>query len=309
MSRNALKFQLETRGPFSMEPVRKLQCGFLQGTRTCDASDGAVTVAFPQEGSYAPVAVRLRQGGANTSLEVEVFGSDDVERVRTQVARMLAVDCDARPFFEVLQEDEVLARLDSQRPAFRPVVASSPYAMAGWLVLSQRIQMTQAARLQQRLAEATGDVVDVDGERAVSFPSPEGILKLSGFAGISAEKWRRLQGVAAAALEGALRIERLLGMPYEEARESLMSIHGIGPWTADGILIRGCGPTDVLPLSETTLHGAIQAAYGLSRLPTDSEVVARAQAWKPFRTWMSVFLISANFAQAKALSRAREARA
>lgn len=304
MSRNTLKFQLKTQGPFSMEPVRKLQCGFLQGTRSCDVENGAVTVAFPQEGTYAPVAVRLSQGVTNTFIGVEVFGSDDIERVRAQVARMLALDCDARPFFKVLQGDEVLARLDSARPAFRPVVASSPYAMAGWLVLSQRIQMTQAARLQQKLAEATGDVVDVDGERAVSFPRPEGILKLSGFAGISAEKWRRLQGVAAAALEGKLSIGHLMSMPYDQARDSLMSIHGIGPWTADGILIRGCGPTDVLPLSETTLHGAIQAAYGLSRLPTDSEVVARAQAWKPFRTWLSVFLISANFAQAKALSRA-----
>lgn len=218
---------------------------------------------------------------------------------------MLAIDHDARPFFELLEADPVLARLHAERPAFRPVVASSPYAMAGWLVLSQRTSMAQAASVQARLAELTGDTVNVDGELAVSFPRPENILRLEGVKGVSAEKWRRLQAVAVAALEGQLELKRLLSMPYEQAREELRTIHGIGPWTADGILIRGCGPTDVLPLGEPTLHGAIQAAYGLGTLPTDGEVVERAESWRPFRTWMSVFLISANFDEAKALATRR----
>ena len=304
-----VRFTLTPRGPFSLEPVRRLQCGFLRGTRTCSAGEGAVTLAFPSERAFTPVAVRLRNGEGGGIIEAELFGSDEVEVVRPQVERMLAIDRDATAFFELLARDSVLARLHAQRPAFRPVVAASPYAMAGWLVLSQRTSMAQAAAVQSRLAELTGDLVSVEGENAVPFPRPQSVLKLEGVKGVSAEKWRRLQAVARAALEGRLELNHLLSLPYAAARDELRAIHGIGPWTADGILIRGCGPSDVLPLGEPTLHGAIQVAYGLPALPTDREVIARAEAWRPFRTWVSVFLISANFDEAKARSRTKRGQA
>ncbi len=305
---SGVKFTLNPRGPFSLEPVRRLQCGFLRGTRICATGEGAVTVAFPTDGSFLPVAVRLRSGEGGT-VEAELFGSDDVEAVRPQLERMLAIDRDATDFFRLLERDPVLARLAAERPAFRPVVAASPYAMAGWLVLSQRTSMAQAAAVQARLAELTGDVVLVEGENAVPFPRPQSILQLEGVKGVSAEKWRRLQAVARAALEGRLELSHLLSLPYAAAREELRTIHGIGPWTADGILIRGCGPSDVLPLGEPTLHGAIEVAFGLPGLPTDAEVIERAEAWRPFRTWVSVFLISANFEEAKARSRDKRGQA
>lgn len=291
-------FTLSPRGPFSLDAVRRLQCGFLLGTRTCNLDDGAVTVAFPLDGSFRPVAVRLRPSG--DGITAELFGSDDVDTARPQVERMLGLDHDGRPFFSLLEEDRVLAQLLARRPGFRPVVAASPYVMAAWLVLSQRTSMKHAARLQQRLAELAGSTVAVGAQTAHSFPAPERLLELGGMQGLSSEKWRRLQALATAALDGRLARERLMSMPWDSARQELLALRGIGPWTADGILIRGCGPTDVLPLSETTLHGAIRAAWKLKSVPSDAEVIARAEAWRPFRTWVSVFLISADFEAARA---------
>jgi hypothetical protein len=66
----------------------------------------------------------------------------------------------------------------------------------------------------------------------------------------------------------------------------------VGPWTAEGILVRGCGPADVLPLGEPTLHAAVAVAYGLPRAPDDAEVSALAERWRPFRTWVSILLIA-----------------
>jgi hypothetical protein len=64
----------------------------------------------------------------------------------------------------------------------------------------------------------------------------------------------------------------------------------VGPWTAEGILVRGCGPADVLPLGEPTLHAAVAVAYGLPRAPDDAEVSALAERWRPFRTWVSILI-------------------
>jgi DNA-3-methyladenine glycosylase II len=282
-----------------MEPVRKLQCGFLRGTRSCDLRTNAVRLAFPLDGSFGVVGVELAWDGQR--IRGDVFGAGEVDQAKHQVARTLAVDRDATPFHRLLREDPALRRVAEARPGFRPVVAPSAYVMAGWCVLSQRLRMSQAAAIQIRIAEAAGDVVDVCGESVASFPRPQSLLSLSGFRGVSAEKWVRLQAIARAALEGKLDTERLLAMPYEEARGMLMGIRGVGSWTADGILIRGCGPIDVLPIRERTLHGAVALTYGLGRLPDDEKVSTIAAKWRPFRTWVSVMLIAQHFDAARKL--------
>lgn len=83
--------------------------------------------------------------------------------------------------------------------------------------------------------------------------------------------------------------------PYAESRAQLMQLRGVGAWTADAILIRGCGLVDELPLSEPTLHAGVAHAYGLARIPSDDEVAAIAERWRPFRTWVSVLVVASYY--------------
>lgn len=291
-----IPFTLPAPAPFSLDPVAKLGCGFLRGTRAC--SPGEVKLAFPLDGTFELAGVSLRY--QNDELHGELYGTKNVETAKRQVARLLALDHDGAAFQRVLDADPVLSKVSKERKGFRPVVSYSPYVMAGWAVLSQRIRMSQAAAIQVRLAEHTGDLVEVAGEPVASFPTPKNLLKVTQFKGIQPEKLTRLHAIAEAALEGRLEIDRLNALPYDFARAQLMEIRGVGPWTADGVLIRGCGPADVLPISESTLHGAVANAYGLKKVPTDEEVEKIAKSWAPFRTWVSVLLISQNFEAAKA---------
>jgi DNA-3-methyladenine glycosylase II len=63
-------------------------------------------------------------------------------------------------------------------------------------------------------------------------------------------------------------------------------------------MIRGVGPSDVLPVSEPTLHASIAEAYGLKDAPSDEEVEEIAEAWRPFRTWVSIMIIRAHMGRA-----------
>ncbi|MEW5739116.1 MAG: DNA-3-methyladenine glycosylase 2 family protein [Myxococcota bacterium] len=290
-------FTLLATPPFSLEPVRKLACGFLRGSRSCGLNE--VKLGFPLDGSFEVVGVKL--GAEGDTVRVLAVGTKNEAVLRNQVKRILALDHDASGWQQVLSGDPVLKRISEATPGgFRPVVAYSPYVMAGWSVLSQRLRMTQAAAIQVRMAVEAGDVVTIEGEQVASFPRPQSILKLSSFPGVSDEKLSRLQAVAAAALDGRLEVSRLRALPYSEARAQLMEIRGIGPWTADAILMRGCGPMDALPLSEKTLHGAVALAYQLERLPTDAELKALSRRWTPFRMWASVMLIAHDFEGARA---------
>jgi DNA-3-methyladenine glycosylase II len=287
---NQTSITFHPKGPFSLDAVRTMSCGFLRGTRTC-SNDGRVRVAFPADGSFDVVGAEL-SATRDGAVLATVTGARDEAQVNAQLARTLGLDHDARAFLRILARDPALAAVAARRPGFRPVVAYSPYVMAGWCVLSQRLAMAQAAAIQVRMSHAFGDVVDVGGEPVASFPRPQSILSHRAFAGVSAEKWTRLQTVARAALDGELEAKTLLASPYEEAHARLMKLRGIGTWSADGILIRGCGTTDALPISEPRLALALRDAYRLARVPSDAEVRRIAESWRPFRTWVSVLLIS-----------------
>jgi len=287
------RFSIDVRGPFSLEAARELQCGFLRGSRTCAAGGDSVRMAFPRDGSFDVVGTELAHRGER--VEGAVVGARDGERIGRQLGRVLALDHDGAAFARVLDADPALRALLAARPGFRPVVAYSPYVMAGWAVLSQRLRMEQAAAIQVRIARAVGDTIEIGGESLAAFPRPQSLLALDGFPGVAEEKWTRLRVIARAALDGELEAAALCARPYAESRARLLQLRGVGPWTADAILIRGCGLTDELPLSEPMLHEGVAHAYGLARVPSDDEVVAIAERWRPFRTWVSVLVVSSYY--------------
>jgi DNA-3-methyladenine glycosylase II len=96
---------------------------------------------------------------------------------------------------------------------------------------------------------------------------------------------RRLRGLAEAAIEGRLATERLRALPPTDA---LAELRGVGEFTAQGILLRGCGLVDELP-DDVLSREVIADMYAdeLSRGTTADEITAR---WRPYRTWATVLL-------------------
>jgi DNA-3-methyladenine glycosylase II len=87
------------------------------------------------------------------------------------------------------------------------------------------------------------------------------------------------------------------------ARERLLAVKGVGQWTADAVMIRGVGPSDVLPDTEPTLHQAVAAKYGPSAVLQEV-----AEGWRPFRTWVSIMIIRDFMSSGRAIRAARPAK-
>src|SRR5262249_58198982 len=109
--------------------------------------------------------------------------------------------------------------------------------------------------------------------------------------GLPLPKVPRLRALAEAALEGRLDAADLRAMPAEEARAQLLELPGIGPFSANLVLLRGVGTVDELPTEpEPRLANALQPPYGLSG-PADAEALTRiGEVWRPFRTWGCVLV-------------------
>ena len=83
----------------------------------------------------------------------------------------------------------------------------------------------------------------------------------------------------------------------------LTAIPGIGPWTVQGALLIALGREDVVLPGDLALRKSIQAVYQLDHLPSQQEVLAIAENWRPYRSLATSYLFSAAFEPAEVPAR------
>lgn len=281
------------RGPFDLGASRDFAGGFPAGIGASAAAGGAILLTFPVESWAASAAVNVRQAD-DGSIRADVFGDGDLDTIRRQVERSLSLDHDGSGWPDVGRRDPVVGLLQERYRLLRPVSFFSAYEAATSFVLGHRISMVQARRVKDRLAATAGDPVIVDAgdeTRTVRpFPRPQQLLEILTIPGVAPVKVDRLHRLAEAALDGRLSTDRLRSLPEADALAELRTLPGIGTWTASGVLTRGCGVADALPLGDTISREAVAGLYGLDGPPTDDAWLALADAWRPFRMWATVLL-------------------
>src|SRR5437899_679177 len=161
-------FTLPTQGPFSLEAAATF--GF--GHNTDTEFDGVMRLAFCLDGPPATgsdgagtyethVGVEVRQDGEQ--LHCTAYGSDELDRIGAQVARVLSVDHDGNEFLAVGRRDPVIARLQQAAPGLRPPLFYSPYEAAVWSIISARRPRQQGALLRARLGLTEGTTFTLAG--------------------------------------------------------------------------------------------------------------------------------------------------
>ncbi|MFF1555969.1 DNA-3-methyladenine glycosylase family protein [Streptomyces sp. NPDC058279] len=307
-------FTITPRGPFSLAAGLGFLKGFAPARYHDTAQDRALRLAFPADDGHSVVGVEVRQpdgpqgaveaqaivhtgppreGWAGTATEtVPVPPSPGVDAVRQQLARILSLDVDGSGFPRLARRDHVVAELISAYPGLRPVCFHSPYEAAAWAVIGHRIRMVQAAAIKARIAEHHGQQVTVCGRTLHAFPTPLVLRRLDRIPGLPDTKVERLRQVADAALAGDLDASRLRAMPAQDALAHLRTLPGIGPFSAELILIRGAGHPDLFPRHEPRLHAAMARAYGLSGPDARdaNRLAGISDRWAPYRSWVALLL-------------------
>jgi AraC family transcriptional regulator of adaptative response / DNA-3-methyladenine glycosylase II len=69
--------------------------------------------------------------------------------------------------------------------------------------------------------------------------------------------------------------------------EKLTAIPGIGDWTAHYVAMRALSEPDAFPASDLGIIKALQTG---ERRPTVRRVMARAEAWRPWRAYGAIYL-------------------
>jgi DNA-3-methyladenine glycosylase II len=191
--------------------------------------------------------------------------------------------------------DPVLKQIIDARPDFRPrawLDQLPPLDAFGTLVfqvVGQQLSVTATRTILSRLQEHFGGHLPSPQELLAADPQ---VLRASG---MSTRKGATLRALAERFVDGRLSHQALVAMTDDEVVQALTQVPGIGPWTAHGFLIVALDRPDVLLTGDLALRRTIQRVYGLDHSPTEAEILALAEAWRPYRTLAVSYLFASEF--------------
>src|SRR5580658_2673540 len=101
--------------------------------------------------------------------------------------------------------------------------------------------------------------------------------------GLSGAKIKTLKNLAREIATERLNLDVLANEDADAAHHTLVSLHGIGPWTADVYLLFCLGHGDAWPAGDLAVQEAVKIGLGLQTRPTVKEMAPLAEPWRPMR--------------------------
>ncbi|HEX4865472.1 MAG TPA: DNA-3-methyladenine glycosylase 2 family protein [Acidimicrobiales bacterium] len=191
--------------------------------------------------------------------------------------------------------DPVLAGLIEERPDFDPrawmdeLPPMDLYDAVLFQVAGQQLSVAATRRTLARIETLFGG----------HLPTPAELLSVDPAAlreaGLSWRKVGTLRDLAERLTDGRMDEKELSKLPDDEFIAELTSVSGIGPWTAQGVLLIALQREDVVLPGDLALRKAVQGVYRIDHLPTQQEVLAIAEKWRPYRSLATSYLFSAAF--------------
>lgn len=172
-------------------------------------------------------------------------------------------------------EDGNLSRIldDHGLPEFW--VRPEGFSTLVWLILEQQVSLESGAAMFERLHHTVGTI----DPGSVSELGEAGLRDI----GVTRQKAAYLTELAARIHDGAVSLEALTPLSFDEARAALLEIRGVGPWTADAYLLSALRHPDAFPVGDRALQVGSGETLGMTRAPDPDELEILSRPWRPIR--------------------------
>ncbi|MFK7920174.1 MAG: AlkA N-terminal domain-containing protein [Ilumatobacter sp.] len=221
----------------------------------------------------------LRAGSDHVEAVVRLADWSDLAAAVQRLRRLLDLDADPVAVDAALSADPRLAPLISASPGRRASASADPVQTALRAVIGQQVSLAGARTVTGRLVSALGAPLDPELAEGTdlthAFPTVERLADAPDalFAMPTARR-DTVRRLAAAIGDGAVTLD--VGGDPNEVRTELLSLKGIGPWTADYVAMRGLGDPDIFLGTDLVAVHALDA-LGLTR--------DASHRWAPWRSY------------------------
>jgi AraC family transcriptional regulator of adaptative response / DNA-3-methyladenine glycosylase II len=186
-------------------------------------------------------------------------------------------DLDANPLTiqDTLSEDSFMEGLLKKYPGVRVPGTWDNFELLVRVIIGQRISVVAATTLMRRLVDRIGITPDV-----IASSSPATIAAI----GLPMKRAEAIVAIATLVQSGRLNLaERDPVRFYDQ----LVTVPGIGPWTAEYMLMRALHWPDAFPVGDLGVQKAMKID---GQKQTEKQLIARAAQWRPWRSYATMLL-------------------
>jgi DNA-3-methyladenine glycosylase II len=228
----------------------------------------ALTKAISVDGRAVAFTVR-NSGSADapqlsyTLAAEQPLDEGEIALVRDRISFFLSLDDDLQPFYAIATEDTDFAPIIQRLYGLHQPKFLTPFEIACWAVLAQRMPMPIARRIKARIFERYGTSIALNGVTYRAFPEPAQLaaadpLELAGIV----RNERKCDYLNAVIQFFAGVDEQFLRTgPIAEVAARIRGIRGIGEWSTHFILVRGLGRMEQLSNEEPEMLKAAARIY------------------------------------------------
>jgi DNA-3-methyladenine glycosylase II len=224
--------------------------------------------------------VRIEPAADGAAIDVEPLD----EETRPVVLTLLGAGFDLEAFRPA---DPLLAEIVRRLHGFRPPLAPDPFEMLVGAITAQQISLRAAFAIRNRFVEHYGE----RAELAYAFPTTERVAGLAPEELTALGYSRRKADYVLSLARSGLDFGALAELPDDEVKAALVSLPGIGEWTADWFLARYFGRPRAWPAGDLALRKVVSDFYGDGRPLTTQEVKEIGARFDPFQNLTAHYLL------------------
>jgi len=176
---------------------------------------------------------------------------DDVARqgITRMLNRALKTDEDLKPFYKLSKRDNILCDIVKDLYGMHTVGWPELFPALILAVTLQMAPMKRSGQMMDSLLNQFGEKVSFDGKNIGYWPSPETLAKCPVEEMMAKAKLgyraKNLKAIAEELSEGFPSLEDLVAMAPDEAKKKILTLQGIGNYSAELVMPRMGFPLDV----------------------------------------------------------------
>jgi AraC family transcriptional regulator of adaptative response / DNA-3-methyladenine glycosylase II len=278
---NQYLFRLPFRPPFDWKGMLAFFAArAIPGVEAVDA--GGYYRSISLNGCNGFIEAALDQEQDALAVRVQFADPRSLHAIVERIRGMFDLNADWAAVSQALGADAELKRRIAVAPGLRVPGCWNGFELTVRAILGQQITVKGATTLSGRIVKSFGQPVTGHSVITHLFPAAEKLAnaKLTSI-GLTKQRAETICALARAVCDGSISFEKIVDS--ESFTAQLRTIPGIGPWTAQYVAMRALGDPDALPTGDIGLLHAIGAK-------TSRELEKRAEAWRPWRSYASMYL-------------------
>jgi len=183
----------------------------------------------------------------------------------------------------VAAADPVLADFIARAGPFQPRPAQGDlFGALARSIVFQQLAGRAAAAIHRRTVDAVGG----DLNAAALLATPADDLRR---AGLSRAKVASLLDLAARVVDGRLRLVELDALDDEQVIERLVTVRGVGRWTAQMVLLFELGRPDVWPVDDLGVRTGYSMIHRLPETIRPRQLIDAGERYRPYRSVVALY--------------------